>query len=931
MDEKDATREKRHNMGKNKSCQEGILIAKETPAAPKAEGISHKSRKNRRVTFVDDLIGPGESVTRNIQNYWQLRRVQSIDAHFRVRFATRNDDREGGIRVDDEEGDRMRADHGSGKLEPAFPTEQLGEKLGEFGEAAAERKVAAFLNQPLAICTCGDAYPRQTPEDTRVVRQITQTLEITTEGLKNELKKVSGTHETSNKRILVELESVQLEVERQSSLILALQKSLSHASEEAQTINQVIAELERELAKSRREAAMYEHKMEMMEAMYSGFDHRAAYDGGVALQNASGVEMLGWEKEELVEKMRELERSHQELYARDAHIWELRQEVNSTIANQAVQQQPVEMTKTEHQTESSGSHTGKFDKPSDFESEKLRIERAQLQKEITALKHDRREVLGQGAMADVSRSEIEQWKRRFEAAQEVLASRERELSELRKETGRATKEVIALRLSLGSAMEDLRTKNRTVDGLRDSIVQLESGVIDLTMACGDLRAERDQLSRRNQERVEEMQDLKNELTEKHAMHANVEVRMENLKKHDDELSGQLSMERDQARMREADLQRALKEMTNRLMEMKAPQEELRKLRASYDGLKGRLEVTTTHLESAQRMLEEKDTEAAELRALLLEHRENGQEDELQRLKKQLAELHVMHEATVSALANDMEAMGSKLKKELEDLTSRNSELDEWLSIQKEQMRIRDEDWSNLQRIHQEEINGLSLENQNMSRKLVDETQGLRNELNEMQESRDRIQEMLELTKARFGDAQRALEQKDEEIASFRTPIVNAQDQLQPDDETIDNQERDEFTKARFGNAQRFSEQKDEEIASLRAPLVSAQDQLQPEDEIIDDQGGDAHSYNDDNVDSLDESVKEGKRPDSGYFSDSGRVKKQGRPLSEVLEDSGLFGKALSLGYGSSLKKKKIPQSAQEAVMKLGNVSRTSSKASMRSV
>ena len=59
-----------------------------------------------------------------------------------------------------------------------------------------------------------------------------------------------------------------------------------------------------------------------------------------------------------------------------------------------------------------------------------------------------------------------------------------------------------------------------------------------------------------------------------------------------------------------------------------------------------------------------------------------------------------------------------------------------------------------------------------------------NELNEMQESRDRIQVMLKLTKARFGDAQRVLEQKDKEIASLRAPLVNAQDKLIPGDEII---------------------------------------------------------------------------------------------------------------------------------------------------
>ena len=170
VDEKDATREKHRKMAENiQSSQQGILIAKETSAAPKAEGMPYESRKNRRVTFVDDLMGAGENATRNIQNYWRLRSIQSVDGHFRVRFATLDDEGEGRIRVDDEGEDEMMADNGgTGKGEQGLLTEQLG----DFGEAAAERKVAAFLNRPLVICTCGDACPLRTPEDTRVVRQI---------------------------------------------------------------------------------------------------------------------------------------------------------------------------------------------------------------------------------------------------------------------------------------------------------------------------------------------------------------------------------------------------------------------------------------------------------------------------------------------------------------------------------------------------------------------------------------------------------------------------------------------------------------------------------------------------------------------------------------------------------------------------------------
>ena len=888
VDEKDGTRKKLHKMEQNiqssqqESSQQGIPFAEEIPALTKAEGMSFTSKKKREVTFVGDLLGPNERAPGNIQrDYWRLRSVQSVDAHFRVRFAALDRGEGGRIRVDDEGGDGMAADNGVveyRKAERTWLTEQLDKRLGGFGKAAAERKEPAFLNRPPGTCTYGSACPWETQEDSMVVRQITQTLETTTEGLKDELKKVSGTHEAANKRILAELESVQLEVERQSLLILALQKSLDHASEEAQTNDQVIVELERELARSRRQMAMYEHKLEMMDAMYSEFDQRAAYDTNVALQDA-GVAMLGWEKEELVEKMRELERSYQELYARDADIWELRQGVSRTIANQAVQntrnelEKPGGMAKTERPWESSGSGVGMLDKPSDLELNKLRTERAQLQREVTTLKRDHLEMLEQGGM---SRSETEQWKRRFEAAQEGLASKERELSESREKAQRVTEEVQALRLSYGSAIEDLRAKNRTVAGLQDSVVRLESVVTDLKMTCGDLRTEREELSRSNQDRMEEMQHLKNQLTEQRAMHANTDVLMEDLKIHDDELSGQLTMERDQARMREADLQRALKEATSRLTEMKALQEELKKLRASHDDLRGRLEVTTTDLESAQQALKQKDTEAIEL----LKRREGGQEEELQRLRKTLSELQATHEAAVSTLGTDMEAMSSKLKKELEDLTNRNSELDKWLSIQKEQMGARDQDWSNLQRIHKEETDRLSLENQGILRQLVDETKGLRNELDETQESRDRIRETLEFTKERFEAAQRALEQKDEEIASLRVSLANARVELQTELEIFDEGERD------------------------------------------------ANSYNDDGVDSFDD---ERKRPNSAHSTSSRRVKKQGKPLSEVLEDSGLFGKALSFGYRSSLKKQKIPPSAQEAVMKLGSGSRTSSRASMRSV
>jgi hypothetical protein len=83
--------------------------------------------------------------------------------------------------------------------------------------------------------------------------------------------------------------------------------------------------------------------------------------------------------------------SHQELYTHDAHIW------------------------TSPRSKPYDCESGR---PKKLGTAKPGIERTQLQKQITALKHNRREILGQGAVADMSRSEIEQWKSQFEAAQE---------------------------------------------------------------------------------------------------------------------------------------------------------------------------------------------------------------------------------------------------------------------------------------------------------------------------------------------------------------------------------------------------------------------------------------------------------------------------------------------------------------------------------
>ncbi|KAF8329627.1 hypothetical protein F5887DRAFT_1004031 [Amanita rubescens] len=860
-----------------------------TPAPFNSEGVSYATRKKKRVTFVGDLVGPRERA-RQRDFLWLRGNIQNVDAHLRLRYATLDNGWGSRIMpVDDEDGDRIVDEESgviSGRAEQAWRREQPDERPDEsvwFQEAMADEEDLGLLRRPLDICTCGNFLPVRMEEDGEAVRKITQTVEVTAEGLKTELRNVSDTQEISNKRIGAELESVELEIKRQTSLILTLRKSLDHASAEAQTKDQVTVDLERELAESKRQTAMYEHRLELMEALYSELEKRAGYDSGISPKGAEDAAMLGWEMEELPEKMRELERIHQQLYARDAVIWGLRQEVDLTNADQAPRETPSELeTKIKDTPEGFGSRIGVFDKQSGSELEKLRMENVQLQGEITTLKHDRREIMEQERMVDALRSQADQWKKRFESAQEELASMVTELSESREETRQANEDIQALRLLFGNAKQDLRTENQTVVGLQDSVVHLESVIADLKRTCGDLRAERDRLDRDKQEHVEEIQDLKIQLTERREACVDFEDRMADLRKRDDELSAQLSTEKDHASMREADLQRALSAATSQSTEMKALQEELKKLRHSHDDLKGRMGVTTTHLESTQQALKERDEEVAELRGELLHHRESGREEEIQSLKNQLAEFHSMHEDTVSALGKDMEAMSLRLKKELEDLTGRNSQLDQWLSIQKEQVRIREQDWMNLQRIHKEEKNRSDLVIQRISQQLADQTQELRNGLNEMQESRDGVQERLENMQARLEDAQLALAQKDEEIAS------------------------------------------------LHASLSNAEAGLQTRDAFIDNLGRDANSYKDD-TESLDESIREGIRPSSAYSTAGGQREKQGRPLSEVLEDSGLFGKALSFGFQSSLKKK-IPAFAREAVMKPGSgTTHTSSRASMRSV
>ena len=224
--------------------------------------------------------------------------------------------------------------------------------------------------------------------------------------------------------------------------------------------------------------------------------------------------------------------------------------------------------------------------------------------------------------------------------------------------------------------------------------------------------------------------------------------------------------------------------------------------------------------------------------------------------------------TISISDIDTEAVNSSVEG---DSSARNSDLGEWLSVEKEQMRIREQGWSKL---HREETNHSMAGN--ASRQPAEEAR-LRKEVNKIQESRDRIREKLEATEVQLGDAHRGLEHKDAEITALRTSLANA----------------------RAG---------DEKMGKTGEYVKSYKD--------------------DDDMRSIDEeSTKDWERPESMHSSAKWSLK-EGKPLSELVKNTGLLGKALSFRHRASLKKRKVPVYAQEAVMKLGSSSDVSSRASM---
>ncbi|KAF8697491.1 hypothetical protein AX14_001373 [Amanita brunnescens Koide BX004] len=225
------------------------------------------------------------------------------------------------------------------------------------------------------------------------------------------------------------------------------------------------------------------------------------------------------------------------------------------------------------------------------------------------------------------------------------------------------------------------------------------------------------------------------------------------------------------------------------------------------------------------------------------------------------------EASGSISGIDTEAVNSSVEDGLEGSSPRNSELGEWLTVEKEQMRFREQGWSKL---HKEGMNHSTAGD--VSRQQAEEAR-LQKEMNKIQESRDKIQEQLEATEAQLGSAQLRLEQKDEEITTLRTSLANARAEFRAGEEGM-------------------------------------------------------RSYDD--VRSFDEeSTKGWERPES-IHSNFKQSLKEGKPLSELVKNTGLLGKALSFRHKSSLKQRKIPVYAQETAMRLGSTSDLSGRGSMGS-
>lgn len=217
----------------------------------------------------------------------------------------------------------------------------------------------------------------------------------------------------------------------------------------------------------------------------------------------------------------------------------------------------------------------------------------------------------------------------------------------------------------------------------------------------------------------------------------------------------------------------------------------------------------------------------------------------------------------SVSGTDTEAVSSSAEEGMEDVTSRSSDLSEWLSVEKEQ------GWSKVRKDH--------LMTENVPGPSKAEIWG---KTNKTQEPRDRTRARLEATEAQLGNAQRGLEQKDAEINALRASLANAQAE----------------SRSREGIAGKMR--------------------------------GDAESYKDDDAGSFDESIAGGRT--KSMNSTSRRSTKEGKPLSELLKGTGPLGKVLSFRHQSSLRRRKIPTFAQEAMMKFGSSSDVSSRASMSS-
>ncbi|KAK2464395.1 hypothetical protein APHAL10511_003543 [Amanita phalloides] len=790
--------------------------------------------------FVERKENPVEEIRRRLGGL--KKNGRNVGAQLKVRFAT--------LEGEEEQSSAVSEHVNMSHLELIRLGERLGERLNEmtsFEELATKEKDAAF---PSHMRMRDNSWAAITKQEMGAALVLGQSLMVTAEELKNELKKVSETYETPDRRLPV-VKSSRRNLGQQPSLSFPHQHFLECTAEDVQANSPTKVDLKREVDELKKEIGIYEDKLEIMAATHRAFEQRmikAGHEISIAAQEAEEVARLGHEKEEVVEMMRELAWAQHELYVRDAVIWELRHKVNQYANNgQTKRIEELEWPATSLRSQARG-----------------RQEQVEWESSVDTLKR-----------------EAGEWKMQFGAAEKSLALRTAELATSRQETRRAVEEVRNLQSSLAGAEDKLRNSNHAMVRPEESIGRLEGTIVELKKTCKCLEKERDELRRSGTAHTEEVQQLKDQLREQRAR---MDEELVDLKNRNDELSRQSTAHKQQQVL-------IWKEESNRLMEIQALRGEVGMIRTSYDGIKEGLNAKAAQLEEAKQVLKQRDAEISELRCLL-----KSEEDEVQSLKSQMTELHATHNTMVSALQDDIGGIRDKGSRELEELKDYNDTLRKQLSTH-EQEKFEEQ---RIQQLQKDEVNHLTQDVKDVSQQLADARRHI------IKVEKDSGTLAAQLT-GRIEES-KALQNKLGEMQVLRDGLL----------------ERLRST------GRRASDEKNIQTTPLPISHVSIQAESQ---EIVDELEKDMRRYKNDVPSELEKDeprsrAEERGRPESGYIIFDEHAKRQGRPLSELLEDTGLLGKALSFRHRTSLKRRKIPSHVQEAMMKF--VAKGSDASSMAS-